>query len=35
VKTGANSTASGRAPAGTEYDKVVYGAAFGIQYRFF
>ena len=35
VKTGANSTASGRAPAGTEYDKDVYGAAFGIQYRFF
>ena len=24
-----------RAPAGTEYDKDVYGAAFGIQYRFF
>ncbi len=35
VKTGANSTAAGRAPAGTEYDKDVYGAAFGIQYRFF
>jgi long-chain fatty acid transport protein len=24
-----------RAPAGTEYDKDVYGASFGIQYRFF
>jgi len=35
VKTGANSTAAGRAPAGTEYDKDVYGVAFGIQYRFF
>jgi long-chain fatty acid transport protein len=35
VKTGANSTAAGRAPAGTQYDKDVYGAAFGIQYRFF
>ena len=32
VKTGANSS---RAPAGTQYDKDVYGAAFGIQYRFF
>jgi len=31
-KTGVVST---RAPAGTEYDKDVYGAAFGIQYRFF
>ena len=26
---------STRAPAGTEYDKDVYSAAFGIQYRFF
>jgi len=26
---------SSRAPAGTHYDKDVYGAAFGIQYRFF
>jgi long-chain fatty acid transport protein len=31
-KTGEVST---RAPANTEYDKDVYGAAFGIQYRFF
>ena len=28
-------TTSSRAPAGTQYDKDVYGAAFGIQYRFF
>ena len=26
---------SSRSPAGTHYDKDVYGAAFGIQYRFF
>jgi long-chain fatty acid transport protein len=26
---------SSRAPAGTQYDKDVYGASFGIQYRFF
>lgn len=26
---------SSRAPAGTEYDKDVWGLAFGIQYRFF
>lgn len=32
VKTDRNSS---RAPAGTHYDKDVYGAAFGIQYRFF
>jgi long-chain fatty acid transport protein len=32
VKTDRQST---RAPAGTQYDKDVYGAAFGIQYRFF
>jgi long-chain fatty acid transport protein len=32
VKTDANSS---RAPAGTEYDKEVWGVAFGIQYRFF
>jgi long-chain fatty acid transport protein len=35
VKTGSNSTASGRAPAGTQYDKDVWGLAFGLQYRFF
>jgi long-chain fatty acid transport protein len=34
-KTGSNSTASGRAPAGTEYDKDVWGFSFGVQYRFF
>jgi long-chain fatty acid transport protein len=28
-------TTSSRAPAGTQYDKDVYGASFGIQYRFF
>jgi long-subunit fatty acid transport protein len=32
VKTDRNSS---RSPAGTHYDKDVYGAAFGIQYRFF
>jgi long-chain fatty acid transport protein len=32
VKTDRNSS---RAPSGTHYDKDVYGAAFGIQYRFF
>jgi long-subunit fatty acid transport protein len=32
VKTDVNSS---RAPAGTQYDKDVYGASFGIQYRFF
>jgi long-chain fatty acid transport protein len=32
VKTDANSS---RAPGGTEYDKDVWGVAFGIQYRFF
>ena len=32
VKTDRNSS---RAPAGTHYDKDVYGAAFGIQYRLF
>lgn len=32
VKTDANST---RAPAGTQYDKDVWGLAFGLQYRFF
>jgi long-chain fatty acid transport protein len=35
VKTGATSTAAGRAPAGTEYDKDVWGLAIGLQYRFF
>jgi long-chain fatty acid transport protein len=34
-KTGADSTAAGRSPAGTELDKDVWGLAFGIQYRFF
>jgi long-chain fatty acid transport protein len=32
VKTDSVTT---RAPAGTQYDKDVYGASFGIQYRFF
>jgi long-chain fatty acid transport protein len=32
VKTDANSS---RAPAGTQYDKDVWGLAFGLQYRFF
>ena len=32
VKTGANSQ---RAPAGTQYDKDVWGIALGLQYRFF
>jgi len=28
-------TNSSRAPAGTEYDKDVWGVAIGLQYRFF
>jgi len=35
VKTGSDSTASGRGPAGTQYDKDVWGLSFGLQYRFF
>jgi long-chain fatty acid transport protein len=35
VKTGAESTAAGRSPAGTELDKDVWGLALGLQYRFF
>jgi long-chain fatty acid transport protein len=35
VKTGSDSTAAGRSPAGTELDKDVWGLALGVQYRFF
>jgi hypothetical protein len=35
VKTGADSTAAGRSPAGTELEKDVWGLALGLQYRFF
>jgi long-chain fatty acid transport protein len=34
-KTGAESTAAGRSPAGTTLDKDVWGVALGLQYRFF
>jgi long-chain fatty acid transport protein len=35
VKTGSESTASGRSPADTTLDKDVWGVAVGLQYRFF
>jgi long-chain fatty acid transport protein len=34
-ETGADSTATGRAPAGTSLEKDIWGVALGIQYRFF